>query len=440
MNRTFDTTLPAGRSAGVLLPWQGCWQARARDLAAPAELMAACLPLVVVQDRDRYRIGLLRYNDHEHVAAIRVQLDGSALKLGFTGHWDASPQWTVKDCNSYPECVVWIRGQFPVLQVNAGLSFKRMFILDIHDPYDNLLQTFGDVSAFVRQCADRGLSEGTLYYLPGWSGTFDKNYPDYTPAVDAGGEDAFAELVRTARKCGGEIFPHINHWALSHHVSARYPQLVQHVLRDAAGNRAEWPGYLWCGVGHPLYYIDPSSEPWIEIMHDRLTRLEKLGLKTVFMDQVGTPMCNNVGKPTQTNENWRPQMVAFMHRITKLHPRMVMGCESFTLDALPGFPLAQFWGPVWSASMEMPRLKPCRLLADAIGSSAQLVGHLGTLAPYPCRYAWTNYLYLAEHGSTRSFRKSRETHTAAGVLPTVRLISTFTKENQRFLGSFKDAS
>jgi len=436
MKQTFHTTLQANHNGQLHLPWQGCWQAATRDLTTAVELMSATLPLLVVEEQGRFRIGLLRYGEHEHVFTLRVQFDEGMLKIGFDGDWDSQPEWLIHECSNRLEMIRWIQDQFPVLQASAKLRFKRMFILDIHDPYNNLIQRFPDVSRFIMECAELGLSKDTLYYLPGWSGTFDKNYPDYTPAQDAGGEDAFASLIHTARKHGGEIFPHMNHWALSHHRASQYPQLLPHILRDSSGRKAEWPGYLWCGVGHPLYYIDPSSDAWIELFSNRLARLEQLGLRTVFLDQIGTPTCNRVGKPTQTNENWRKQLVSFSRRITSLHPRMIMGCESFTPDVLPHFPLVQFWGPVWSASMEQPLLQPSSLLADAIGKSAQLLGHLGTLAPYPCRYAWTNYLYLAEHGSKKAFQKSWETHAAAGVLPTARLISTFKKANRRFLENY----
>jgi hypothetical protein len=438
MKQTLDMTLAAGRGAKVHVPWQGSWQAAVRDLVAPVEVMSANLPLLVVEERGGFRAGLLRYGPTEHVSLVRVRHEDGALKASFVGDWDSPPQWIVHECDDYEELIRWIRDQFPLLQKSCGLSFQRMFILDIHDPHENRIQTFDDVSRFISELVEAGLAKGTLYYLPGWYGAFDKSYPDYIPAPAAGGEDGFARLIETARKHGGEIFPHVNHWALSHHVSSRYPQLKSHVLRDAEGKLAEWPGYLWCGVGHPLYYIDPSCDAWIEIMSDRLTRLRKLGLRTVFMDQVGTPMCNRVGKPTQSNENWRPQMVAFGNRIANLHPGLVMGCESFTSDALPHFPLAQFWGPVWTASLEIPHLRPSRLLADAIGSSALLVGHLGTPAPYPCKYAWTNYLDLAERGAAKAFRSAWTLHLAAGVLPTARIVSTFTRENRRFLKIFRD--
>ena len=37
--------------------------------------------------------------------------------------------------------------------------------------------------------------------------------------------------------------------------------LVRWILHDARGQKAGWPGAMWCGATNPLYYVDPSAPP-----------------------------------------------------------------------------------------------------------------------------------------------------------------------------------
>jgi hypothetical protein len=111
----------------------------------------------------------------------------------------------------------------------------------------------------------------------------------------------------------------------------------------------------------------------------------------------------------------------------------MLGSESVHADVLGALAFAQLWGPVWTVMPDVPVLKPSRLMADVVAPWLELMGHLSTPAPYPGLYAWTNYVYLAEHGPARMFRHVWKFHGASGVIPTARLISTRRKANQKVL-------
>ncbi|NQU09961.1 hypothetical protein HQ590_04160 [bacterium] len=453
---TLSTTLPVPATARLHLPWQGCWQVAAGALTDPVKLEGLHLPLLAGEENGRWTVARLSFGEDDEVLAVTLRWQGDQLEATLHGKWTTPPNWSVTSCGTEREAVAFAQGELglhagtllseehgPVHLGSAGASpsrvsreicrpwegeapaepFARLFILDIHDPRGNLIQSFAEVEEFVRQCAGLGVAKGTVFYLPGWDGPFDATYPDYEPAADAGGAAGLARLVETARTYGGEVMPHLNHWAVSRAKLAEYPQFEPHILRDDDGERQGWPGLLWYGATNPLWYVDASNEQWLAHFSSRLRALEDLGIRVVMLDQVAAPL----------GKGWRPRFRRLIDHVRRTHPGLILASESVNSDLLGQVPLAQFWGPVWTGMTEESVLGPSPWLTRVLDGTVQVAGHLATPAPYPTRYAWTHLVWLAQHGCERAFEIAWQTHQAAGVLPTARLVGPRTRLNDQVL-------
>ncbi len=421
---TFNLPLPA--SATLFLPWQGSWRVRAGRFSSPMTLQGAHLPLIAWQDAGAW--GLARFTLHEDDAAWDLTLHHRSdhLHLTLAGLWKhAQPMWSTRTFPSQEALTAAIRATLPSAPISRKTSFQRQFILDIHNVKGDLVQTFDDVTTFVKTLADLGIAQNTLLYLPGWAGLYDGNYPDYQPAPAAGGDAGLACLAQAARDHGATVIPHLNHWGLSCRVAHQYPQFHTHQLIDRHGGKARWPGIFLMDMSWPIDYIDPATPAWIDHFSSRLTHLEKLGITGAYLDQVAPPL----------GDNWRPNTRAFVKAIRRRHPNLILGSESFHADVASELDFAQLWGPVWSAMPEMPLIEPSSFLADIVGPWQQIVGHLSTPAPYPAPYAWTNFMYLAKLGPKAFLDHVWRFHQQSDVVPTIRLVtsSKYTHKNLKTL-------
>ena len=423
MPHEFTVSFHVPGAARLHLPWQGCWQVPARRLASPVELIGAHLPVMAWETSGKWTLARVSLDENDAVWGLRLTAGKGKLEVRLQGDWQTPPTWTVRELPDYDGLLAAIRAELPPVEPGRPVAFARAFILDIHNVRGTLVQRFDDVARFLEQCAALGLARGSILYLPGWAGPFDGNYPDYEPAADAGGRDGLARLAAAARAHGAWVVPHVNHWALTKSRQQDYPQFLPHILEYPPGKKGEWPGIRLMEISHALWYIDPSCEPWLDHMTGRMRLLESLGIEAVMMDQAAPPL----------GENWRRQTRQFMREMHARFPRLILGSESVHADILNALGFAQLWGPVWSAMPEIPVLKPSPLLADAVRPWLPIVGHLSTPAPYPAPYAWTQYVYLAEHGPARMFRTIWDFHRASGVLPTTRLVATRHRANERVL-------
>jgi len=423
MSEQVKSSIPVRAGDIIQLPWQGSWQVRAGRLKAPVDLLGAHLPLLAVETKAGWTLARVQVSDDDAVWGLRLQHQPGELQLTLTGEWHTPPSWEVREFGGRDSMFSAIRSKLPAPGRRDPPAFERAFILDIHDTRGKLIQTFDDVAGFLRQCAGLGIARGSLLYLPGWAGLYDGNYPDYEPAPAAGGRDGLARLAAAAREAGAFVAPHLNHWALTKSRESDYPRLLEHRLRDARGRFGEWPGIALMGMSHPLWYVDPSSEPWIEHLSGRVELLQRLGIEVVFFDQVAPPL----------GDNWRRQTREFMRAMHARFPQMIFGSESVHADILNALGFAQLWGPVWSVMPEVPVLNPSPFLAEVVRPWLRILGHLSTPAPYPAPYAWTNFVYLAEHGPQKMFRAIWEFHRNSGVLPTARLVSTRTRASEKLL-------
>jgi hypothetical protein len=409
------TSLSIPASATLFLPWQGSWRVRAGRLSEPMTLQGAHLPLIAWQDGDTW--GMARFTTHEDDAAWDLTLHHTPgqLNLTLSGLWKhAAPKWSSKTFPNQEALVKAIRATLPKPPRAPRASFKRQFILDIHNVKGDLVQTFDDIITFIKTLNSLRLAEDTLLYLPGWAGLYDGNYPRYQPSPAAGGDAGLAALAQCARDHAATIVPHLNHWGMSCRVSHEFPHLKPHQLIDRHGKPAGWPGIFLMDMSWPLDYIDPSQPAWIDHFSKRLSHLESLGVTGAYLDQVAPPL----------GDNWRKQTRAFVRAIRKRHPSLILGSESFHSDVACELDFAQLWGPVWSAMPEMPLIEPSPFLADIVAPWQQIVGHLSTPAPYPAPYVWTNYMILARMGPKRYFDHIWNFHQNSAIVPTIRLVTS----------------
>ena len=66
-----------------------------------------------------------------------------------------------------------------------------------------------DLANELYKCGAKG---GILFYLPGWCGKYDAEYPDYTPEKWLGGERKFREMVNVLHRCGYRVQLHFLPW------------------------------------------------------------------------------------------------------------------------------------------------------------------------------------------------------------------------------------
>jgi hypothetical protein len=218
--------------------------------------------------------------------------------------------------------------------------------------------------------------------------------------------------------------PHTNHWGLSHAVADRYPQLAPHILRDSSGAKAGWPGAMWCGATNPLWYVNPTSEPWLAHFNERMAMLKRLGVRVIMLDQVAPAM----------GENWRSNFRGFIAALRREHPDLILVSESVNHDLLADVPIAELWGPTWTAMPELPALQPSSWMSEVLSGTVQIVGQIGMPPPYPTLCVWTNYVWVVQNGVEKAFQMAWDFHAKSGVLPTLRIVSTRVGENESQLG------
>jgi hypothetical protein len=112
----------------------------------------------------------------------------------------------------------WMEWSFSLQPVKEtpGLEWlddlKLIIILDMG-------RSNGDIAHSYQHCIDlaselykAGAKGGILFYLPGWCGKYDAEYPDYTPKDWLGGEEKFKEMVDVLHECGYRVMLHYLQW------------------------------------------------------------------------------------------------------------------------------------------------------------------------------------------------------------------------------------
>ena len=352
---------------------------------------------------------------------VRVRFDGNICTVQFGA--DHSEPLSLKKTTfqKWSEVVAWLRTQLGLdKRLARPTGFKRVYFFDIHDPEDGLIQGFDDVRRGLEDIAKAGYAKDAVLYLPGWDGAYDGTYPDYRASKSAGGWKALEQLNREAADMGAQLLLHLNHWGLSDSRMASYPKLKGAFQKNPDGSFLKWPGSNWKGGSNPLYYLKPDHPELIKVMKARVDEIVARGIRGIFLDQFGAP----IGLDSK-----RVRMAkTYEKNVCGGHPDAVFGSELPMPETVGSFRLSQMWGPAWSGMAEFP-VTVSELCADVYDGFVQLFGHLGTPAPYPTRYAYTNYVYLAQYGWQEAFKRAWKQHKDAHVLPTLRLHASKRREN-----------
>lgn len=330
--------------------------------------------------------------------------------------------------DGWENVVAWLRARLNLGEkIRKAPRFDRAFIFDIHDAGGKLIQNFDQVRHGIDEMANAGWLDRSIVYLPGWDGAYDGTYPDYHASTAAGGWDALESLGSEVAAAGGQLLLHLNYWGIAEGRLKAYPSLAAELLKNADGSLMKWPGATWCGATNPLYYARPDSEPWLKIMKHNVDAIVGHGINGIFLDQFGAPM-----RPFGSKRI--AMATTYAKVVCANRPGVILGCELPMPETVDEFHLAQMWGAPWSGMPENRSLEISSLSSDVYNGYVQMFGHLGTPAPYPMRYSWTNYVFLAEHGSSNAFKMAWDAHRKANVLPTLRLDSQRSADNLRIAG------
>ncbi len=126
----------------------------------------------------------------------------------------------------------------------------------------------------------------TLLYIPGWRrDRYDVNYPDYTA------RDGFADFVRTARRMGFHVMPHMNYFGCDpkHPLYERFQRW--HMRASFTKEHVWWipPRERRQRDVEPsikFAYINPASKAWREELVRRLVEAQKrYGFDAIHLDQ-----------------------------------------------------------------------------------------------------------------------------------------------------------
>ena len=289
--------------------------------------------------------------------------------------------------------------------------FARAVTLDLWHPDGRILHTYDDARSLVRDLADRGLADGTLLYLPGWSAPYDMGYPQYRPADELGGPVGFRSLVDKARGLGTTVMPHLNFWAYDAS-SGLLPNHREFQVRGPDGTPMEWPGVLRPGFTNPLAYMRVDDRRWTDVFFSYVDPLiSDFGLQAVYLDQIGHDVDEGIVSGSQ----------AMLEHIHTEHPCLTVGAELLIDFLVPYVDVMQAWGMPWSGIMVdfSQDFSPiARLLYQ---NSLVFISHIGQPCAVPAPACWANYPFITEKGHAAAFKMSQSHNRDVGCVPHIRI-------------------
>ncbi|SFT03231.1 hypothetical protein [Saccharopolyspora flava] len=231
-----------------------------------------------------------------------------------------------------------------------------------------VFNTFSQMSEALRFVSRHIDPHRVLAYLPGWEGRYYYAYPRYRPGPDLGGDEGFAELVRTARELGFRLMPMFGGHGAN---VVQYPDWERAVMRNDTDryaellNRPDWDSDR-SGEGDQVF-LNPGEPGFRAHLVESISAIvDEFGVDAAFLDTLGYYFDD----PRHDVFDGYRLLVAELHR---RHPGLVLAAEGWW-DALSGlFPLSQQWFGT-DRDLRKPRV---------LTRYARTTGHLAEGTPGP---------------------------------------------------------
>lgn len=138
----------------------------------------------------------------------------------------------------------------------------------------------GLAPALLDALAERVEPSQTIIYVPSWRvDSYDRNYPDYTPAP------GFAEQVSEAQRRGFRVMLHVNYFGCTPE-NPTYAAMEPYHTRNPYSGQLEY--WNWTRATPPIKfaYINPAAQAWRDLFCDRMAELiERTGADSLHLDQ-----------------------------------------------------------------------------------------------------------------------------------------------------------
>jgi len=365
---------------------------RARHFALPLVVIEAVDSFKVVASGGRLKVSQLAEGVLIQGDALEVMGAFGSLESAITGYLERYP---------LPETPCRTHG------------IKRVITLDMWLPDGKVAHDYKDTIRLVDDLSRRELADGTLLYLPGWHAPFDTRYPAYAPSDELGGDDVFRQMLESADQTGVTVMLHLNYWGYD--VSSGLLNNYAHFqVRDENDEPQGWPGVLNTGYTNPMAYMRVDDSRWQEIFFRYVEPLlSSYPIKAFFLDQIGGSSGHD--------KAFDDAAAAILKRLRTIQPDLLLGGEILDDKLITQIDIFQAWGQPW-----------CGLEVDFTDSFSPIVmlmfsrkikfmSHLGLPCSKPCRYVWTNYPFIAEHGCQEAFDLAQKHNRLMRGIPHVRL-------------------
>lgn len=300
----------------------------------------------------------------------------------------------------------------PKIASDRPHRFSRAINLDMFLPEGRIVNTYADAVRLVEDLAKRDLSNNTILYLNGWCGHYDAIYPQYKPAEALGGSKGLHHLMEASRKYGVTVLLHVNYWGYDESTGL-LPDYNDYRVYDDQGSPMGYAGITWSGATNPLAYMRVDDPRWTKVWFGYIDPLiEEYGIQALFLDQIGlTP-----------DDGIRQGTIDMLKRLHATHPGIILGGEMLKDFLLPYVDIYTDWGAPWCGIVGddlTTDFSP--IIRHLFAEQAVFMGHMGFPSAVPCRYNWTNMMWILEHGIEEAFMLAQEYRNKLGGIPHVHI-------------------
>jgi hypothetical protein len=289
-------------------------------------------------------------------------------------------------------------------------TIKRIITLDMMLSSGEVVHCYDDVVDLIGELATAHLASGTMIYIPGWCGQYDKGYPNYEPSKQLGGELGFSRMVEKANQENVILMPHMNYWGYDPGLGLfTEDQLKDMQLYDEQGVPSGW-----AGPTNPFFYMRPDHPEWQKVLLKQITSfLAKYDIKAIMLDQIGFEVMDK-------RCDFKKGTDEILNQIRLLKPQLIISGEMLKDHLVSRVNLIQSWGMPW-CGLDIDLTTYTSTITKALFPEVSFYGHLGLPAISEGKYTWTNYEYISKKGIEAAFYEAQQHLSIMGGIPHVRL-------------------
>jgi hypothetical protein len=177
-----------------------------------------------------------------------------------------------------------------------------------------------------------------LAYLPGYSGRYYENYPDYQPGPRMGGTEGFRNLVEGARSMGCRVMPMFGAHGCN---LIRFPQWREAVVRDRynqAINRLNLPDWDGDRAGDEMQvFLNLGNREYRDhLIQSISTIVDSFQLEAVFLDTMSW-------LPNDARCSMWQGVQSLMTELRQRFPNVLWASEGANARMMCYFPFVQFY-------------------------------------------------------------------------------------------------